>query len=107
MEQQSSTTPNNDLIYGVLCYLGIFWVVSLLTNKKNEFFRLHLGQGLVVLILEIVLVVLGRLPLVRYIAGWFWFLPGLISTLAIVKTLTGDSMYHIPVVYDLSRNFKF
>lgn len=106
MEQQSSTTPNNDLIYGVFCYLGILWVVSLLTNKKNEFFRLHLGQGLVVLILEVVLVVLGWLPLVRYIASWFWFLPGLISALAIFKMLTGDSMYHIPVVYDLSRSFK-
>jgi uncharacterized membrane protein len=107
MEQQSNTTPNNDLIYGILCYLGILWVVSLLTNKKNEFFRLHLGQGLVVLILEVVLVVLGWLPLVHYIAGWFWFLPGLISALAIVKMLTGDSMYHIPVVYDLSKSFRF
>jgi uncharacterized membrane protein len=107
MEQQSSTTPNNELIYGILCYLGILWIVSLLANKKNEFFRLHLGQGLVVLILEVVLVVLSRLPLIRYIAGWFWFLPGLISALAIIKMLTGDSMYHVPVVYDLGRSFKF
>lgn len=107
MEQRSGTTPGNDLIYGVLCYLGVLWIIPLFTNKKNEFFRLHLGQGLVVLILEVLLGILGRLPLLRYISWWFWFLPGLISVVAIVKMLTGDSMYHIPVVYDISRSFKF
>lgn len=107
MEEQSNNAQNSDLIYGIFCYVGVLWVISLLTNKKNDFFRLHLAQGLVVLILEAVLAILGRLPLVRYIAGWFWFLPGLISALAIIKLLTGDNMYHIPVVYDISRSFKF
>jgi uncharacterized membrane protein len=107
MEQQSGTTPGNDLIYGILCYLGILWIISLLMNKKNEFFRLHLGQGLVVLLLEVVLAVLGWLPLLHYIASWLWFLPGLISAIAIIKLLTSDGMYHMPVVYDLSKSFKF
>ena len=107
MEQQSSGTVNNDLIFGVLCYLGILWLIPLLSNKKNEFFRLHLAQGLVVLALEVILTVLGRFPLIRYVAGWFWFLPGLISALAIIKMLTGDTMYHVPVVYDISTSFKF
>jgi len=107
MEQQSSGTVNNDLIFGILCYLGILWLIPLLSNKKNEFFRLHLAQGLVVLILEVILAVLGRIPLIRFVAGWFWFLPGLISALAIIKLLTGDTMYHVPVVYDISTSFKF
>lgn len=107
MEQQSNGTVNNDLVFGVLCYLGILWIIPLLSNKKNEFFRLHLAQGLVVLILEVILAVLGRLPLIRFVANWFWFLPGLISVLAIIKMLTGDAMYHVPVVYDISTSFKF
>ncbi len=107
MEQQTNGTVNNDLVFGILCYLGILWIIALLSNKKNEFFRLHLGQGLVVLILEIILAVLGRIPLIRFVAGWFWFLPGLISALALIKMLTGDTMYHVPVVYDISRSFKF
>jgi hypothetical protein len=41
------------------------------------------------------------------VAGWFWFLPGLISVLAIIMMLTGDTMYHVPVVYDISTSFKF
>jgi uncharacterized membrane protein len=107
VEQQTNSTVNNDLVFGVLCYLGIFWLIPLLANKKNEFFRLHLAQGLVVLILELILAVLGRIPLIRYVADWFWFLPGLISAFAIIKMLTGDTMYHLPVVYDMSRSFKF
>jgi uncharacterized membrane protein len=107
VEQQTNSTVNNDLVFGILCYLGILWIIPLLVNKKNEFFRLHLAQGLVVLILELILAVLGRVPLIRYVAGWFWFLPGLISVLAIIKMLTGDTMYHLPVVYDISRSFKF
>ena len=107
VEQQTNSTVNNDLVFGILCYLGILWIIPLLANKKNEFFRLHLAQGLVVLILELILAVLGRVPLIRYVAGWFWFLPGLISVLAIIKMLTGDTMYHLPVVYDISRSFKF
>jgi len=107
VEQQTNGTVNNDLVFGILCYLGILWIVPLLANKKNEFFRLHLAQGLVVLVLEVILAVLGRIPLIRFVAGWFWFLPGLISALAIIMMLTGDTMYHVPVVYDISRSFKF
>lgn len=107
MEQKTSRTNNSDLIFGILCYLGILWIIPLLANKKNEFFRLHLAQGLVVLILEVILWILGRVPLIRFVAGWFWFLPGLISVLAIIMMLTGDTMYHVPVVYDISTSFKF
>jgi uncharacterized membrane protein len=107
VEQQTNAKVNNDLVFGILCYLGILWIIPLLANKKNEFFRLHLAQGLVVLALEVILAVLGRIPLIRFAAGWFWFLPGLISVLAIIKMLTGDTMYHLPVVYDISRSFKF
>jgi uncharacterized membrane protein len=76
-------------------------------NKKNEFFRLHLSQGLVVLLLEGVLYVLQYVPLLRHIAWWFWFVPGLISLLAIIKLVSNDTMYHLPVVYDISKSFKF
>jgi len=107
VEQQTNGTVNNNLIYGILCYLGFLWIIPLLVNKKNAFFRLHLAQGLVVLILEVILAVLGRIPLIRFVAGWFWFLPGLICALAIIKMLTGDTMYHVPVVYDISTSFKF
>lgn len=107
MDQHTNGTVNNDLVFGILCYLGILWIIPLLANKKNEFFRLHLAQGLVVLALEVILTVLGRIPLIRFAAGWFWFLLGLISALAVIKMLTGDTMYHLPVVYDISRSFKF
>jgi len=100
VEQQRNGTANNDLVFGILCYLGILWIVPFLANKKNEFFCLHLAQGLVVLILEVLLAVLGRTPL-------FWLLPGLISALAIIKMLTGDTMFHVPGIYDVSRSFKF
>jgi uncharacterized membrane protein len=107
VEQQTNETVNNDLLFGILCYLGILWIIPLLANKKNAFFRLHLGQGLVVLAMEVILAILGRIPLIRFVAGWFWFVPGLISALAIIKILTGDTMYHVPVVYDISTGFKF
>jgi uncharacterized membrane protein len=107
VDQHTNGTVNNDLVFGILCYLGILWIIPLLANKKNEFFRLHLAQGLVVLALEVILTVLGRIPLIRFAAGWFWFLLGLISALAVIKMLTGDTMYHLPVVYDISRTFKF
>ncbi len=107
MEQQTNSGVSNDLIFGILCYLGILWIIPLLVNKKNEFFRLHLAQGLVVLILEVILGILGRLPIIWRLADWFWFVPGLVSAFAIIKMLTGDTMYHLPVVYDISRSFKF
>jgi uncharacterized membrane protein len=107
VEQKANGNVNGDLIYGILCYLGILWFIPLLVNKKNEFFRLHLAQGLVVLILEVILGILGRVPVIGLLADWFWFLPGLISLLAIIKMLTGDTMYHVPVVYDISTSFKF
>ena len=38
MEQQTNGTVNNNLIYGILCYLGFLWIIPLLVNKKNAFF---------------------------------------------------------------------
>lgn len=49
----SSTSDQNDKIFGVLAYIGILWLVPLLAAPKSKFAKYHANQGLVYLFLKL------------------------------------------------------
>ena len=75
-----------------LSYLGILWLVPLLTLKENEFAKFHVKQGIVLTVYGFGIVIAGfGVPLL----GWFIVLPvGLVtllvlSIMGIVNALNG------------------
>ena len=62
-----SGTPDNQLLMGVLAYVSILVLIPLLTEKNDPFVRYHVRQGLVLLVIEVALWVLGMFMM--------WMLP--------------------------------
>lgn len=68
--------PHNKTLMGVLCYLGILILVPYLMAKDDSFVKFHLGQGLVVFVIEAIAWVLGM--------SFMWHLYPLISLIQLV-----------------------
>jgi uncharacterized membrane protein len=94
-----------------LSYLGILWLVPLLTMKENAFAKFHVKQGIVLTIYGLAVgIVGGAIP----VLGWFVILPiGLILILVfciigIINSLSGK-YWKCPLgVSQLAENwFKF
>ncbi len=56
--QTTKSSGDNDVLMGVLSYLGILCLIPLLAAKDSEFAQFHAKQGLTLFGLEIVLYVL-------------------------------------------------
>ena len=72
-EKLEQKPKENNVLMGVLCYLGILVLIPLLTDAKNEaFVRFHIKQGIVLLITGVVAgFVAGIIPVI----GWFLLAP--------------------------------
>ena len=56
-------------VMGVLCYLGLLWLVPLLAAKNSPFVKFLLNQGLLVLIIALASSILNWIPIIN-IFGW-------------------------------------
>ena len=58
--QTNQSLPiNNDLLFGILSYLGILVIIPLVIKNKSSFARFHSKQGLVLFLCEVILSALG------------------------------------------------
>ncbi|UCG43901.1 MAG: hypothetical protein JSU73_04600 [candidate division WOR-3 bacterium] len=93
-----------------LAYLGILFLIPLLTLKDNEYAKFHVKQGIVLSIYWVAVIILGS---VIPFLGWFVILPigsilvMVFEIIGIVKSLQG-SRWQCPLgVYQLAMKFKF
>lgn len=66
---------SNNKVMAILCYLGILWVVPLLTDHKNDpFVKFHINQGIILTIAWaaafIVGLVIGLIPFIGPLVNW-------------------------------------
>jgi uncharacterized membrane protein len=93
-----------------LSYLGILWLIPMLTLKDNSFAKWHVKQGIVLTIYWVAVSLLGSIiPFV----GWFLILPIgsilllVLDIIGIVKSL-GGQYWKCPLgVSQLAEKFKF
>ncbi len=106
---------SDETLTAVLSYLGILVIIPLVVVKKrNDFINFHLKQGLTLFIAEIVVwVALFILMFIPFIGGifavlatLFWILVMVIVIVSLVKALMGEK-WKIPVIYDMSKRWKF
>lgn len=53
VDQVMGDEAGQNKVYGVLCYLGILWVISFFLRREVKFVRFHLNQGLVLMICNV------------------------------------------------------
>lgn len=91
-------TTGEQIVFGILSYLGILVLIPLLIKKDDDFVHFHAKQGLVMLIVWIVIWIVTMVPFIGWVVGPLLSLVLLIiSIIAIVKVLMGEK-WEIPVV---------
>lgn len=80
--------------WAVISYLGVLALIPLVLKLKNSFVLHHLKQGLLLFGVEVLLVVIGVIPLV----GWVivilgWLLCTILSLLGIFNAIIGRYWY--------------
>jgi uncharacterized membrane protein len=101
----SQGAPDKNVVMGVLAYLGPLVIVSYIVAKNDPFVKFHIKQGLVLLVIEAAIWILGM-------AMWqLWMILNIVnlgvvvlSVLGIVNTVQGKEQ-QLPLVGQFSRYF--
>ena len=105
-----NTTPavvsQEDKIYAALSYVSILVFVPLLLRRQSAFAQFHAKQGLVLFIVEIVLWVIGMLPILGWIVAFLGNIVVLIlAILGIVAALVGRN-WEMPFLSEYAKKIN-
>ncbi len=56
-----AASHENELLMGILAYVGILVIIPYLIAKENPFVKFHIKQGLVLLVIQLVIWVINRM----------------------------------------------
>lgn len=107
---QSSNPMNNNILMGVLAYLGILVIVPILTSKNIPFVKFHIKQGLILAVGELAVYVLGMFAW-NIMGSLWWSLSNLLSLGFLAFSITGivnvlqNQEKPLPYIGQLSSNF--
>ncbi len=93
-----SKPTGEQIVFGILAYLGILVLIPLLVKKDDDFIHFHAKQGLVLLIVWIAVWIVTLVPFIGWVIGpLFSIVVAIVSLIAIIKVLMGQK-WEIPVV---------
>jgi uncharacterized membrane protein len=74
---------NNRVLMGILSYIGVLVLIPYLMEKNDPFVKFHIKQGVVLVIIEIILWVVGSM-------FWgFWFILQIVHLGTIILSIIG------------------
>ena len=109
MDERDNRDSRNEKLLSAIAYLGILVVVPFFMERKTQFVRYHLGQGVTLFAAEIlygiiyqllvvmVLMVPWRLYLIVRIAGYVAFVFPVLALIGIINVLNGQEK-ELPVI---------
>jgi uncharacterized membrane protein len=91
-----------------LSYLGILWLVPLLTMKDNAFAKFHVKQGIMLTILWVASSILAAIPIIGWIADVvIWVYAVIMMVIGIINSLNGN-YWKMPILGKWAEDwFKF
>ncbi len=102
-----TTTVEKNTLMGVLAYLGILIIIPYLVAKDDAFVKFHIKQGLVLVVIELIVWVLGM-----NIMWGFYGILSIVNLAAIVLSIIGivnvvqGKEKELPLIGSLSKNFN-
>lgn len=102
---------NNNKVMAVLCYLGILWIIPLLTEHKNDpFVKFHINQGIILSIFWVVVRVaswiLSFIPVLGPIVSWAaWIAIVVLMVLGIMNAVNMEEK-PLPIIGTLFTVYK-
>ncbi len=105
--QMHQPKPEHKTLMGVLAYLGILIIIPFLMAKDDPFVKFHIKQGLLLVIVEISIWILGSMM-------WqLWMLLNLVNLAALVLAIVGivnviqGNQKELPLIGSFSKHFTF
>ncbi|OGG50442.1 hypothetical protein A3C18_00185 [Candidatus Kaiserbacteria bacterium RIFCSPHIGHO2_02_FULL_54_11b] len=94
------------MLMGILAYLGILIVIPFLMAKDDPFVKFHIKQGLLLVIVEIAVFILGN-------SMWqMWTLLNLVNLAVLIFAIIGivnviqGNQKELPLIGSLAKNFS-
>ncbi len=95
---------DNNMI-AVLSYIGILFLIPMLTAKGNDFAQYHAKQGLVLFIAEIATMIIAWIPIIGWLIGFVaWIIWFILSIMGIVNVVGGKKK-PLPVIGSFASKF--
>ena len=104
--QSGANAGNDNVVMGVLAYIGPLVAVSYFVAKDNPFVKFHIKQGLVLLVIEVAVWLIGM------ILGQLWMLLNLINLATLILAIVGiinvtqGKEKELPIVGGYSHYFR-
>jgi len=61
---------NNNKLYNILAYLGILFLVGLISAPNDPDVKFHVNQGIVLCLLELAIGIVSIIPLIGWVVGF-------------------------------------
>jgi len=106
-QQPVKDEKGKNILMAVLCYLGIFILVPLVTEaKKDPFVKFHIKQGLVLIIAIIINWVILVIPIIGWIVGFiFWIIIIILWLIGLINALGGKEK-ELPIIGKYGARFN-
>jgi uncharacterized membrane protein len=101
-----ATEGNNQMLMGILAYIGPLVLIPLLVEKHDPFVKYHIRQGLVLLVLWVALYVLGSIIFMLWPILKFVELGVIILSILGIVNVVQKKMEPVPLVGQFSRHFE-
>lgn len=96
---------DNTVLMSVLSYIGILVLIPLLTAKENETVRFHIKQGLVLLVLETGIWIIGEMVwILKPILAIVYLASIILAIIGIVNALQ-KKQAELPLVGKFAKHF--
>jgi uncharacterized membrane protein len=100
------TTGEKKTLMAVLAYIGILIIIPYLTSKEDPFVKFHIKQGLVLVVIELIIYVLGMMMWVLMpILGVINIAVVILSIIGIINVVQGNEK-ELPLVGPFSKHFN-
>ena len=101
------TDTNNNKVMAVLCYLGILWLVPLLTEYKNDpFVKFHINQGIILTIFSAIVWVFGLIPVLGGVISWAGGIAALVLMIVGIINAVNMEEKPLPIIGTLFTIYK-
>ncbi len=111
-QNQNSSRPSqnassNNMLLGILAYLGPLVIISYLLGKDNDFVKFHVKQGLIVFGIEVIGWLLTDMMYSFYMFGNILHLATLILSIIGIINVVQNNKKELPLVGGLVKNLNF
>jgi len=106
-EKKQEVEFDENRVLAILSYIWILCLIPLLLKRKDAFVHHHAKQGLVLFIFEILLMVVGVIPLLGWLIAFLgWILSVILAVMGIINVLAGKK-WEMPVLGKYAEKLKF